>query len=157
MSLLNYIDTFRTAWPQSGSERTFKKGLIASPTGPNIDTMYLKSPFPDPPTLPEANAHNIFFKRPDQTEWQDFIVHIDVVTDERIMYREFTARIQDLATGLGAPLHQGGMGLRAESGEIVGIMAENSSVSFVKRCLSSLPVNCSLSRNISRLYTHSCS
>ena len=94
--------------------------------------MYLKSPYPDPPALPEANAHHIFFKRPDQAEWLDYIVHIDVETEEQISYREFTARIQDLATGLGAPLHQGGMGLRAESGEIVGIIAENSSVSYYK-------------------------
>jgi hypothetical protein len=92
--------------------------------------MYLKSPFPAPPTLPEANVHHIFFKRPEQTQWPDFIVHIDVETEERITYRGFTAHIQDLATGLGAPLYQGGMGLRAENGEIVGIMAENSSVSF---------------------------
>lgn len=91
--------------------------------------MYLKSPFPEPPPLPEANVHHIFFKRPDQDEWPDYTVHIDVETDERIMYSEFTSRIQDLATGLGAPLHQGGMGLRAEDGEIVGIIAENSSVS----------------------------
>ena len=94
--------------------------------------MYLKSPFPNPPTLPEANAHNIFFKRKEQSEWPDFIVHIDAETEEQVMYREFTARIQDLATGLGAPIHQGGMGLRAESGEIVGILAENSSVRTTK-------------------------
>jgi acyl-CoA synthetase (AMP-forming)/AMP-acid ligase II len=91
--------------------------------------MYLKSPFPDPPVLPVTNAYNIFFKRPEQAQWPDFIVHIDVETEDRIMYREFTARIQDLATGLGAPPHKGGMGLRAESGEVVGIMGENSSVS----------------------------
>lgn len=94
--------------------------------------MYLKSPFPNPPTLPEANVHNIFFKRKEQSEWPDFIVHIDAETEEQVMYREFTARIQDLATGLGAPIHQGGMGLRAESGEIVGILAENSSVRTTK-------------------------
>ena len=95
--------------------------------------MYLKSPFPDPPKLPEANAHNIFFKRPDQSEWSDdFIVHIDGESDEKIGYRQFTSRIKDLATGLGASIQQGGMGLRAADdkggGEIVGIMAENSSV-----------------------------
>ena len=94
--------------------------------------MYLKSPFPNPPTLPEANVHNIFFKRKEQVEWPDFIVHIDAETEEQVMYREFTTRIQDLATGLGAPIHQGGMGLRAESGEIIGILAENSSVRTTK-------------------------
>jgi acyl-CoA synthetase (AMP-forming)/AMP-acid ligase II len=92
--------------------------------------MYLKSPFPDPPALPEVNAHHIFFNRSDQPEWPDYVIHVDVETEERIMYREFTARIQHLATGLGAPLHQGGMDLRAQDGEIVGIIAENSSVSI---------------------------
>ena len=91
--------------------------------------MYLKSPYPDPIDLPEANAHHIFFNRPEQAEWPDYVVHIDVETEERIMYRDFTARIRDLATGLGAPRHQGGMGLLAENGEMVGIIAENSSVS----------------------------
>lgn len=90
--------------------------------------MYLKSPYPDLPVLPEVNAHHIFFKRPDQAGWPDYVVHVDVETEERIMYRDFTARVQDLATGLGAPLLQGGMGLRAEDGEIIGIIAENSSV-----------------------------
>ena len=93
--------------------------------------MYLKSPYPEPPALPEANAHHIFFNRPDQADWPDHVAHVDAETDERVMYREFTARIQDLATGLGAPLHQGGMGLRPENGDMVGIVAENSSVSVL--------------------------
>ena len=92
--------------------------------------MYLKSPYPDPPVLPEDNVHHIFFKRPEQAEWPDYLVHVDVQTDERIMFRDFTARIQDLATGLGAPSNLGGMGLRAEDGEMVGIIGENSSVKF---------------------------
>jgi hypothetical protein len=91
--------------------------------------MYLKSAYPDPPVLPEANAHHIFFNRPEQAEWPDYPIHIDVETEERTMYRDFTVRIQDLATGLGAPLHQGGMSLKAEDGEMIGILAENSSVS----------------------------
>ena len=91
--------------------------------------MYLKSPYPDPPILPPDNAHNIFFKRPDQAQWPDHTVHINPITDERVMYREYLARIDELSTGLGAPVSEGGLGLRGEDGEIVGIMGENSSVS----------------------------
>ena len=117
--------------------------------------MYLKSPYPNPPAFPEVNAHHIFFKRPEQVEWPDYVVHVDVETDEQVMYREFTARIQDLATGLGAPLHQGGMGLRAEDGEIVGILAENSSVSVenaVTLVFELIPFF--ICRNISRSCIH---
>ena len=122
--------------------------------------MYLKSPYPDPPALPDVNAHHIYFKRPQQAEWPDYVVHVDVETDERVMYRDFTARIQDLATGLGAPLHQGGMGLQAEDGEIVGILAENSSVSVYCKVLSHLVfelipgAGSFLCRNTSRLCIH---
>ena len=45
------------------------------------------------------------------------------------MYYDFLERIQDLATGLGASVSQGGLGIRAEDNEMVGIMGENSSVS----------------------------
>ncbi|KAF8157900.1 hypothetical protein B0H34DRAFT_706636 [Crassisporium funariophilum] len=99
--------------------------------------MYLKSPYPDPPPLPEVNAHYIFFKRPDQAEWPDFTCHIDAQTGERLMYRDYTERIQDFATGLGAPVSEGGLGLRAEDGEIVGVMSENSSeyITLVHSCM----------------------
>ena len=115
--------------------------------------MYLKSSYPDPPVLPETNVHHIFFNRPEQTEWPDYVVHIDVETEEQIMYREFTARIQDLATGLGAPRYQGGMGLQAENGEMVGIIAENSSVSVRMFKFKMLALELIARRNISRLYT----
>lgn len=41
--------------------------------------MYIKSLYPDPPQLPNVNAHYIFFKRPDQAEWPNFTVHVDPV------------------------------------------------------------------------------
>ena len=46
------------------------------------------------------------------------------------MYDDFLERIRDLATGLGASVDQGGLGIRAEDKEMIGIMAENSSVSL---------------------------
>lgn len=92
--------------------------------------MYIKSPYPDPPPLPDVNAHYLFFKRPDQAEWDDYTLHVDPQTGRKRTYRQFFARIQDLATIMGAPIAQGGLGMRAEDGEIVGIMSENCSVSI---------------------------
>ena len=95
--------------------------------------MYIKSPYPDPPPLPDANAHHLLFKRPDQAEWTDYTFHVDPQTGCKKTYRQFLARIQDLATAMSAPIAQGGLGMRGEDGEIVGIMSENCSVSI--RCL----------------------
>jgi len=89
--------------------------------------MYLKSPYPDVPPQPNVNAHYYFFNRPGQAEWPNYTVHIDVETGEEIMYDDFLERIRDLATGLGASVDQGGLGIRAEDNEMIGIMGENSS------------------------------
>ncbi|TFK34780.1 hypothetical protein BDQ12DRAFT_715112 [Crucibulum laeve] len=99
--------------------------------------MYLKSPYPDPPPLPEVNAHYLFFKRPDQDQWPDYTLHIDPVTGYKRSYREFVARVQYGATALGAPVADGGLGLRAEDGDIVGIMSENSMdyITIVQSCI----------------------
>ena len=107
--------------------------------------MYIKSLYPDPPPLPNVNAHYFFFKRPDQAEWPNYTIYIDPTTDTRVMYRDFVRNIEDLSTGLAAPVSQGGMGLEGwEEGvgadevakpgqtggkEIVGIISQNSSVS----------------------------
>lgn len=98
------------------------------PAPPSPVTMYLKSPYPDPPALPEVNSHYLFFKRPDQAQWPDYTLHIDATTGERRKYREFVKRVEDLATALGAPVSQGGLGLSAEDGEIIGIVSENCMV-----------------------------
>jgi hypothetical protein len=90
--------------------------------------MLLKSPFPDPPTFPEVNAHNIFFNRPDQAQWPNFTFHIDAKTGKRVMYHEFYANVKYLATALGAAPSQGGLSFHEENGDIIGVMMENSSV-----------------------------
>ena len=95
--------------------------------------------------MPNVNAHYFFFKRPDQAEWPNYTIYIDPTTDTRVMYRDFVRNIEDLSTGLAAPVSQGGMGLEGwEEGvgadevakpgqtggkEIVGIISQNSSVS----------------------------
>lgn len=91
--------------------------------------MYLKSMYPTPPPPPEVNVHNVLFHRPEQASWPDYTLHIDSVTGRKRTFSEFLERVYDGATALGAPVSQGGLGLRGEDGEIVGILSENSLVS----------------------------
>ncbi|KAF5377931.1 hypothetical protein D9615_006730 [Tricholomella constricta] len=91
--------------------------------------MYLKSPYPDVPPVPETNAHNVFFNRPEQAAWPDYTAQIDALTGTRRSFRELVERIRLGATALGTPASQGGqVGLRDGGGgdEIVGIMSHNS-------------------------------
>ena len=103
--------------------------------------MYLKSHYPDVPPQPNINAHYFFFNRPEQADWPNFTVHVDVQTGEEVMYDDFLERIRDLATGLGAPLSKGGLGIRAEDKEMIGIMGENSSVSLIFPVYNTLILN----------------
>ena len=91
--------------------------------------MYLKSSYPDVPPQPNVNAHDFFFNKPSQADLPNFTVHIDAETGEKILYYDFLERIRDLATGLGTSVDQGGLGIRAEDKEMIGILGENSSVS----------------------------
>ena len=92
--------------------------------------MYLKSPYPDVSPLPNVNAHYFFFNRSIHADWSNFPVHINTETGDKVMYYDFLERIRDLATGLGASVSQGGLGIAAEDKERIGIMGENSSVSL---------------------------
>ncbi|KAG6810648.1 hypothetical protein H0H92_010911 [Tricholoma furcatifolium] len=89
--------------------------------------MYLKSPFPDVPAYPEMNASHIFLNRPEQAQWPDYTLHIDAKTGKKRTFRQFKERVRLGSTALGTPVSSGGLGLRAEDGEIVGIMSHNSS------------------------------
>ena len=89
--------------------------------------MYIKSPYPDITDFPEANVHYAFFSRPDQAQWpEDFTLHIDARSGKKRTYKEFLQRVRLGATALGVPLSEGGLGLRGEDGERVGIMGQNS-------------------------------
>jgi hypothetical protein len=91
--------------------------------------MYLKSPYPDVPPVPEINVHHLLFHRPDQAEWKDYTLFIDVKTGKRRTFREFVERVQHGMTALGAPVVQGGLGVGTrEDGEMIGIMSQNSMV-----------------------------
>jgi len=97
--------------------------------------MHHKSLFPDPPKVPESNIHHLLFNRPDQKEWPDYTLFMDATTGQRRSFREFAERVRDGATALGADVAQGGLGLRPENGEVVGILSENCLVRCIPRPL----------------------
>jgi hypothetical protein len=91
--------------------------------------MHVKSPYPDVPTIPERNVHHLFFHRPDQAEWKDYTLHIDVETGKRQTFREFLDRMQLGMAALGASVTEGGLGLGTwEDNEMIGIVGQNSMV-----------------------------
>lgn len=87
--------------------------------------MYYKSLFPDPPKIPESNLHHFFFDRPEQQDWPDYTLFVNAATGQQRSFREFVERVRDGATALGTDMTQGGLGLRPENGELVGILSEN--------------------------------
>ncbi|KAG2066899.1 acetyl-CoA synthetase-like protein [Suillus decipiens] len=87
--------------------------------------MYYKSLFPNLPKVPGSNIHNFLFDRPDQEDWPDYTLFVNVTTGQRHSFREFLECVRDGATALGADATQGGLGLRPENGDIVGILSEN--------------------------------
>ncbi|KAG0706739.1 hypothetical protein DFH29DRAFT_980202 [Suillus ampliporus] len=87
--------------------------------------MYYRSLFPDLPTVQEPNIHDYLFNRPEQQDWPDYTLYVNVATGQRRSFREFVERVRDGATALGADVAQGGLGLRPENGELVGILSEN--------------------------------
>jgi hypothetical protein len=92
--------------------------------------MPIKSLYREPPPSRDINIHHLLFNRPDQKKWpKDFTLHIDAASGHKRTYREFLNRVYDGATALGVPIPDGGLGLRTEDGEMVGILSENSMVS----------------------------
>lgn len=93
--------------------------------------MYLKSFFPDPQPVQDMNAHDFFFGRPEQSQWPEYNIHIDIETDRKRTFKEVEERIKNAYMAFGSSLKDGGMEFSSggqESGEVVGIMSENSSV-----------------------------
>ena len=100
--------------------------------------MSYKSFFPDPPKVPESNVHHLLLNRPDQKEWPDYTLFVNVITGQRRSFREFVERVRDGATALGADMSQGGLGLRPENEEVVGILSENCLVRCIPHSLVEL-------------------
>lgn len=106
--------------------------------------MIYKSPYPEPPPAQDMNAHYAFFKRPDQEQWPDFTLHIDAFTGEKRTYRDFVARVNDLATALGGSTSDGCLGLSPDNGDKIGIMMGNCSVcrALLAQCQRLMKLSC---------------
>lgn len=87
--------------------------------------MHLKSKFPQPPRVPDANAHYAMFGLPDYPQPEDFTVNIDAPSGRTRSYYELRQIIKEGATALAAPESAGGLGLSAEAGHMVGIYSHN--------------------------------
>ncbi|KAF9451833.1 acetyl-CoA synthetase-like protein [Macrolepiota fuliginosa MF-IS2] len=89
---------------------------------------HLRSLYPDPLPVPDyLNIYETIIGQPQHDEWPDYIVHIDEETGQSRTFKDLRKRINDLASVLGGPVAQGGLGLKAEDGDVVGIMSDNSS------------------------------
>ena len=94
--------------------------------------MYLKSPYPPVPPIPDENIHHYMFNTAASQGISDYTLHIDAISGRRRSWQEFRERVYDGATALGAPISQGGLGLSGENGDIVGIYSHNCMVRY--RC-----------------------
>ncbi|KAG2141977.1 hypothetical protein DEU56DRAFT_754928 [Suillus clintonianus] len=96
--------------------------------------MYHKSLFPDLPVpkVPESNVHHLLCKRPDQREWPDYTLFVNVAPGQRHWFGEFIERVHDGATALGADVTDGGLGLHPENGDLVGMLSENCPIVISK-------------------------
>ncbi|KAF9648196.1 acetyl-CoA synthetase-like protein [Thelephora ganbajun] len=82
--------------------------------------MIFQSLLPPVPDLPFPNAHHLFFNRPDQAEWEDYVFHVDALTGKARKWYELKDRVKRGATAFGNPdlfPHEGN--------GIVGILSEN--------------------------------
>jgi hypothetical protein len=91
-------------------------------------TMYLKSLYPDIPEFPPTNIHDVCLSRR-PADAPDFCFQIDGATGQTRSWNEVKARVAHAMTALGAPESKGGLDLRPENGEIVGVLSPNSLVS----------------------------
>ena len=96
------------------------------------DTMYVASMFPPVPPLEDQNVHHAIFGA-DQRKRPDYTLYINADTGRKHTYYEFLERVYDGATFLGTPVSEGGLGISAENGEVIGILSDNCMVSSAGR------------------------
>lgn len=87
--------------------------------------MVFRSLLPSIPPLPFPNAHHFFLNRPDQAEWDDFLLHVDAITGKTRKWNEFKDRVKRAASAFGNP----DLFPRERPDEIIGILSENCVVS----------------------------
>ena len=92
--------------------------------------MYHKSLYSPLPEIPPQNVHDVLFNRPDQADRPDYPLHVNAVTHASRSFRQFLEVVRDGATAMSSDVKLGGLGIRPENGEIVGVLSENSMVSL---------------------------
>ena len=90
---------------------------------------HIKSKFPLPPPIPDANAHHAMFGNPGEPLPVNFTVHIDMASSQRRSFHELRQRTLEGATALVAPTSAGGLGLNIDVGHMVGVYSHNCMVS----------------------------
>ncbi|KIJ26177.1 hypothetical protein M422DRAFT_192574 [Sphaerobolus stellatus SS14] len=85
--------------------------------------MYIRSPFPPLPPLPDTNCYNFLFRTPDRLALEDYVMYIDAVTGRKVTRYQFIERIYDCMTALGTSQDKGGLGLGNDC--VVGILSDN--------------------------------
>jgi hypothetical protein len=85
--------------------------------------------YPPVPPFEDHNVHNTIFYRPEQAEWPNYTLYIDAITGRKQTYYDFLERVYDAATFLDTPVSEGGLGIKAEEGEVIGILSDNCIVS----------------------------
>jgi hypothetical protein len=88
---------------------------------PHIKSLFRSLPSPKP----TINYYDWLLGRPELKSWPDFVLHIDGVTGEQRHAHAVLERFEQAATALTASPSNGGLGLAAGQGEIVGILSEN--------------------------------
>ncbi|THH20611.1 hypothetical protein EW146_g812 [Bondarzewia mesenterica] len=100
-------------------------GGLQSAVGSPGTAMYLGSLYHPVPDFSNVNYIDFMLNRPEVKEWPDYTVYVDAVTGEKRRFRELLERVEDAATALGVPVEEGGMGLKGDGEEMVGILSEN--------------------------------
>ncbi|KAG8995410.1 hypothetical protein FRB94_009723 [Tulasnella sp. JGI-2019a] len=87
--------------------------------------MIYKSPFGQLDPIPDVNAHDAIFNSPWASQIPDYTVYIDAATGKEWKKNQFIQRFVRLATALVADVKDGGLGLKPNSMDIIGIFSKN--------------------------------
>lgn len=112
--------------------------------------VYLKSPYPQIPPIPDRNVHETLMQPPNGVHPAEFTLHVDAVTGKKRTYTEFKRAVELGSTALGAPVADGGLGLSAEAGHMIGLYSPNCMVRFLFPTTNAEIFHTRLRRNTSR-------
>lgn len=96
-----------------------------------IDMGTISSLYPGVHELPSTNLFNICFNHPDAEAYKDYTMFIDGLSGRTTQYYELKHLIESTTSALAASTTEGGLGLHRQTGHMVGILSQNSVVSFV--------------------------